>query len=86
MSSHVLTTELCTERFSAVLRAWSANMRNPAKRIGRRIDADPRAVENYIYGRHCPPAAKLIELMAECDELANEVNRLVAERKSARGE
>ena len=86
MQAAELTAELCAERFGAVLRRWTADMRGATKRIGRRISADPRVVENYIYGRHCPPAAKLIELMAECQELADEVNRLVAERKASRGD
>lgn len=85
MSAATITAELCAERFGTVLRRWTSDMRNASKRIGRVIDADPRVVENYIYGRHCPPAAKLIELMAECDDLANEVNRLVAERRASRG-
>ena len=86
MYAQELTPELCAERFSLVLRRWTGDMRNAAKRIGRAIGTDPRAVENYIYGRHCPPAAKLIDLMAECDDLANEVMRLVAERKAQRAE
>lgn len=86
MQTANITAELCAERFGTVLRRWCGDMRNASKRVARRIDADPRVVENYIYGRHCPPAAKLIELMAECEELATEVNRLVAERRAARGE
>lgn len=86
MQTRELTAELCAERFGTVLRRWSGDMRNAAKRIGRRINTDPRVVENYIYGRHCPPAAKLIDLMSECDELADEVMRIVAERKAQRGQ
>jgi len=81
-----ITAEDCAERFGVILRRHTREMRNAAKRIARQIDADPRVVENYIYGRHCPPAAKLIELMAECTDLADEVNRLVAERRAARGD
>ena len=84
MQTASITAELCAERFGTVLRRWTGDMRNASKRIGRKISADPRVVENYIYGRHCPPAAKLIELMAECQELADEVNRLVEERRNSR--
>jgi hypothetical protein len=84
MRNSELTTELCAERFSSVLRRWTGSMRNAAKRVGRSIGTDPRAVENYIYGRTCPPAAKLIELMAECEDLADEVNRLVEEVRESR--
>lgn len=80
-----LTPQLCAERFSVVLRRWTGDMRNAAKRIGRRTNTDPRAIENYIYGRHCPPAAKLIELMAECEGLADEVMRIVEERRTQKG-
>ena len=80
----VITAEDCAERFGTILRRHTSEMRNAAKRLGRRIGADPRVVENYIYGRHCPPTAKLIELMAECSDLADEVNRLVAERRAER--
>ena len=83
MQTATITAELCAERFGSVLRRWTGDMRNASKRIGRKISADPRVVENYIYGRHCPPAAKLIELMAACEELAEEVNRLVDERRKA---
>lgn len=81
-----ITAEDCAERFGRVLRRYACDTRNAAQRLGDKIGADPRAVENYIYGRHCPPAAKLIELMAECPTLADEVNLLVAERRAARGE
>jgi hypothetical protein len=84
MRNTELTAELCAERFSSVLRRWTGTMRNAAKRVGRAIGTDPRAVENYIYGRTCPPAAKLIELMAECEDLADEVNRLVEEVRESR--
>ncbi len=82
MQASELTSELCAERFSTVLRRWTGDMRNAAKRIGRKIGADPRAVENYIYGRHCPSAAQLIKLMANCRELADEVNLLVEEERA----
>lgn len=85
MQTQELTAELCAERFSVVLRRWTGDMRNAAKRIGRRLNTDPRAIENYIYGRHCPPAAKLIDLMAECEDLADEVMRLVQERRTQKG-
>ena len=79
-----ITAEDCAERFGTILRRHTGDMRNASKRLARKIGADPRVVENYIYGRHCPPAAKLIELMAECADLAEEVNRLVAQRRAAR--
>ena len=85
MHGIALTPELCAERISAVLRRSYLWTRFADKLLAERINADPRAVQNYLYGSHCPPAHKLIELMAECSELADEVNRLVAERRAARG-
>lgn len=81
-----LTADDCAERFSSVLRRKFAWTRCADKWIAGRIGVDQRAAQNYLYGKHCPPAHKLIEMMAECSELADEVNRLVAERRAARGE
>jgi hypothetical protein len=82
----VFTADSCAERFSTVLRRKFAWTKCADKWIAGRIGSDERTVQNYLYGKHCPPAHKLIELMAECSELADEVNRLVAERRAARGE
>jgi hypothetical protein len=81
-----LTADDCAARFSTVLRRRFAWTKCADKFIAGRIGADPRAAQNYLYGKHCPPAHKLIELMAECSELADEVMALVAERRAARGE
>jgi len=80
-----LTAEDCALRFSAVLRRHFQWTRCADKFIARRIGVDRRVAQNYLYGVHNPPTHKLIELMAEVSELADEVNRLVAERRAARG-
>jgi hypothetical protein len=80
-----LTADDCAHRFSTVLRRHFQWTRCADKFIARRIGVDRRVAQNYLYGVHCPPAHKLIELMAEVSELADEVNRLVAERRAARG-
>ena len=84
MQAGAITPELCAERISAVLRRKFQWMRSADKWLAGRIGSDVRAAQNYIYGRHCPPASKLIEMMAECDELAEEINNLVMERRKAR--
>lgn len=81
-----LTANDCAERISTVLRRKFAWMRCADKWLASRIGADQRAAQNYLYGKHCPPAHKLIEMMAECDELAAEINKIVAERRAARGD
>jgi hypothetical protein len=80
-----LTAEDCALRFSAVLRRHFQWTKCADKWIATRIGVDRRVAQNYLYGVHCPPAHKLIELMAQCSDLADEVNRLVAERRAARG-
>jgi hypothetical protein len=81
-----LTAEDCALRISAVPRRKFAWTKCADKWIAARIGADRRTAQNYLYGKHSPPAHKLVELMAECSELADEINRLVAERRAARGE
>jgi hypothetical protein len=80
-----LTADDCALRLSAVLRRAFQWTKCSDKWIAQRIDVDQRTAQNYLYGKHCPPAHKLIELMAVCSELADEVNKLVLERRAARG-
>ncbi len=79
-----LNAELCAERFGIVLRRWTSDMRDATKKVAQRINADPRVVKNYLQGRHCPPADKMIALMAESQEFADEINAIVAELRNAR--
>lgn len=72
-----------TERISAALRRAYADQRHAAKRLARATGRDPRAVQGWIYGDTAPPAAALIDLAAECDELADEILKMIAERKAA---
>jgi hypothetical protein len=80
-----LTADDCALRLSAVLRRAFQWTKCSDKWIAQRIDVDQRTAQNYLYGKHSPPAHKLIELMAVCSELADEVNKLVMERRAARG-
>ena len=79
-----LTAELLAERIGAALRSGWGDQRHATKRISRQVDADPRAVENWMSGRCAPRAAELIRLMAECDAVRREVETLVAEVRAAR--
>lgn len=63
-----------------------APLKHAAKLLARAAGTTPRTAENWLAGSHAPNGEKLISLMASCDELAEEINRLVAERKAARGE
>ena len=58
-----------------------APQRHAAKLLARHARASHRTAEKWITGRAVPTGENLINLMAECDALSNEVQRLVAERK-----
>ncbi|GAJ29713.1 hypothetical protein [Acidomonas methanolica] len=52
--------------------------------LARASGKTPRAARNWLSGTCTPDAEALIELMASCNSIADEVNALVAERKAAR--
>lgn len=63
-----------------------APLKHAAKLLARAAGTTPRTAENWLAGSHAPNGDKLISLMANCDDLAEEINRLVAARKAASGE
>lgn len=69
-----------------VIRREYAPLKNASKLLARHARTTPRTAENWLAGTHAPNGEKLINLMAECEELADEVYRLIAERRAARGE
>lgn len=69
-----------------VLRREYAPLKHAAKLLARHARTTPRTAENWLAGTHAPNGEKLINLMAECETLADEINQLIAERKAARGE
>ena len=58
---------------------------NAAKILARHARTSYRTAENWLAGICAPNGEKLVDLMASCDALADEVMRLVAERKKQRG-
>lgn len=52
--------------------------------LARAAGKSPRAAKNWLSGQNAPDAVALIELMASCSSIADEVERLVAERRAAR--
>jgi len=74
-----ITAELCAERVGSVLRSEYGEQRNVCKRLARKFQATPRAVQNWLYGVNAPRMHDLVLLMAECRELEADVLRLVAE-------
>lgn len=78
-----VTTDELAARISAALRRGVPG-RHASKRVSRAVDAHPRAAENWLTA-HCPPrSADLVALMAACEDVRAEVDRLVEELRQAR--
>ena len=77
----VLTSEGLAERISSVMRASYGETRHAITSLSRRLCADPRAVENWMYGRCAPRSAELVRLMAENDAIAAVVLDLARQAK-----
>ncbi len=73
ISTAILDTETLAGRISDCLR------RSPfsPKKLAHRIKSDPRAFRAYWDGEATPPATKLLLLMAESQELHDEIIRIV---------
>jgi hypothetical protein len=56
-----------------------------AKILAQHAKTSYRTAENWLSGMCAPNGEKLVNLMAECEALAQEVNRLVAERRAEKG-
>lgn len=66
-----------------VLQREYAPLRHAAKILARKADVSPRTAENWLAGTCAPRGDELLRLMASCDALAAEINKLVEElRKS----
>ncbi|WP_155820362.1 hypothetical protein [Komagataeibacter europaeus] len=59
-------------------------LRCAAEMLARAAGRTPRAAKNWLSGTNAPDAEALIELMASCNTIADEVNALVEERRKAR--
>ncbi|ARW47850.1 hypothetical protein [Acetobacter pasteurianus] len=55
-----------------------------AEMLARSALKTPRAARNWLSGTNAPDAEALIELMASCDSIADEVNALVQQRRKER--
>jgi len=79
-------TATYTDAITSVLRREYLPLRNAAKTLARHGGTSTRTAENWLAGLHAPSGESLVNLMAECEALTAEVNRLVEERRKARGE
>lgn len=55
--------------------------RGAEKRLARRAKCSPRTVENWMRGASAPGGEQLLNLMAECDELAEAILAEVRRRR-----
>lgn len=70
--------------FFDVIRRRYGPLKNAAKLLARAAGCSPRTAENYLAGTHAPSGDKLINLLADCQELADEINKLIAQRRITR--
>lgn len=80
-----MTTCSYSETVTSVLRRIYGSMRNGTEYLARCVDITPRTARNWLDGKNAPRGAELIKLMAECEELRREIDRLVEEEKCRKG-
>jgi hypothetical protein len=68
------------------IRREFAPLKHAAELLARAAGATPRAAKAWLAGEHAPSGEKLLNLLAECKPLADEIFRIVEERRAARGE
>lgn len=66
------------------LRARWAMQRHAEKRLARAVGCSPRTVENWLRGLSAPSGEQLLNLMAECDGLAEDIMAEVRRRQRSR--
>lgn len=64
---------------SEILRRNYGHLRHAAKQLARSVGTSPRTVENWFAGINAPRGAELIRLMQQCDDLRDEIFRIVEE-------
>lgn len=72
------------QRLLDAIRREFGPFRFAAEMLARASQKTPRAARNWLSGLNAPDAEALIELMAACNSIADEVNSLVEERRKAR--
>jgi hypothetical protein len=59
-------------------------LKGGSKILAQTADVSPRTVDNWFAGRCAPNGEQLLDLMANCQAIADEVLALVEERRRAR--
>ncbi len=73
------------ETVTDVLRREFGPLRHAAKLVARAARATPRTAEAWLAGLQAPQGEHIVNLMAECDALAEAINNLVRERRGCSG-
>ena len=66
---------------TAVLRERYGGMRYAARKIADLVGVSQRTAESWLHGQSAPRGPELIRLMAHCEELADQITKMVAEQK-----
>lgn len=76
-----IAAAIVSESLWSVLARAYGQRRHATEMLARDAEVTPATASNWLRRRCVPQAEQLIALMASCDELAAEVQRLVEERK-----
>ena len=82
--SYAITSDYRETILTVIAREYSAK-RHAAKILAKHAKASYRTAEAWVAGRNVPSGAALMNIMAECEPMADAINRFVAERKKQRG-
>lgn len=81
MNTTTIDTFSVVQAISGALRRKWGDMRSPVKLVARATGTDVRTARNYWDGTNAPRAPELLRLMAECPEVREAVERLIANHK-----
>lgn len=59
-------------------------VRNGAKLLAHHAKCSVSTAKHWIYGRRVPSGDNLVNLMAECDAMMIEIEKMVAERRAVK--
>lgn len=86
MNTTTIDTFSVVQAISGALRRKWGDMRSPVKLVARATGTDVRTARNYWDGTNAPRAPELLRLMAECPEVREAVERLIANHKGLNGD
>lgn len=84
MTTAAITSEIVASRVALGLQRKYGLIRYAITWVSRAVHSDPRAVKNWFAKVNAPRAAELIRLCVECDEVREEIYRLIDEGRAER--